>query len=95
SVPAAGVPWFLTLFGRDSLLTSFFVLPYRPATAAATLRALAALQGTGYDAERGEEPGRIVHEVRHGELAHFRQVPYGRYYGSVDATPLFLALLGA
>ncbi|MFJ4415619.1 glycogen debranching N-terminal domain-containing protein [Streptomyces sp. NPDC088925] len=95
SVPAAGVPWFLTLFGRDSLLTSFFVLPYRPATAAATLRALAALQGTAYDAERGEEPGRIVHEVRHGELAHFRQVPYGRYYGSVDATPLFLALLGA
>ncbi|EFL03109.1 LOW QUALITY PROTEIN: amylo-alpha-1,6-glucosidase, partial [Streptomyces sp. SPB78] len=94
SVPAAGVPWFLTLFGRDSLLTSFFVLPYRPATAAATLRALAA-QGTAYDAERGEEPGRIVHEVRHGELAHFRPVPYGRYHGSVDATPLFLALLGA
>lgn len=93
-VPAAGVPWFLTLFGRDSLLTSLFTLPYRPAPAAATLRALAATQGTEYDAERGEQPGRIVHEVRHGELAHFRQVPYGRYYGSIDATPLFLVLLG-
>ncbi|MFD5025724.1 glycogen debranching N-terminal domain-containing protein [Streptomyces sp. NPDC058373] len=94
SVPGAGVPWFLTLFGRDSLLTSLFTLPYRSAPAAATLRALAATQGTSYDPERGEQPGRIVHEVRHGELAHFRQVPYGRYYGSIDATPLFLVLLG-
>ncbi|MEU7377298.1 glycogen debranching N-terminal domain-containing protein [Streptomyces albidoflavus] len=92
--PGAGVPWFLTLFGRDSLLTSLFALPYRPDPAAATLRALAATQGTRYDAARGEQPGRIVHEVRHGELAHFRQVPYGRYYGSIDATPLFLVLLG-
>ncbi|MEV8314639.1 glycogen debranching N-terminal domain-containing protein [Streptomyces sp. NPDC059900] len=95
SVPAAGIPWFLTLFGRDSLLTSYFALPYRPQAAAGTLAALAATQGTEYDAFRGEQPGRIVHEVRHGELAHFRQVPYGRYYGSVDATPLFLVLLHA
>ncbi|WP_419992592.1 glycogen debranching N-terminal domain-containing protein [Streptomyces boninensis] len=94
-VPAAGIPWFLTLFGRDSLLTSLFALPYRPALAEHTLLALAATQGTAYDAFRGEQPGRIVHEVRHGELAHFRQVPYGRYYGSVDATPLFLVLLHA
>ncbi|MET7901953.1 glycogen debranching N-terminal domain-containing protein [Streptomyces sp. NPDC005355] len=92
-VPGAGVPWFLTLFGRDSLLTSHFALPYRPELAADTLAALAATQGTRYDADRGEQPGRIVHEIRHGELAHFRQVPYGRYYGSVDATPLFLVLL--
>ncbi|MFF4248750.1 glycogen debranching N-terminal domain-containing protein [Streptomyces sp. NPDC001822] len=92
-VPAAGIPWFLTLFGRDSLFTSLFALPYRPALAEATLLALAATQGTGYDAGRGEQPGRIVHEIRHGELAHFRQVPYGRYYGAVDATPLFLVLL--
>ncbi|WEH40184.1 glycogen debranching N-terminal domain-containing protein [Streptomyces sp. AM 2-1-1] len=92
-VPGAGVPWFLTLFGRDALLTSHFALPYRPGLAAATLGALAATQGTGYDAFRGEQPGRIVHEIRHGELAAFRQVPYGRYYGSVDATPLFLVLL--
>ncbi|MFE6041056.1 glycogen debranching N-terminal domain-containing protein [Streptomyces sp. NPDC056452] len=92
-VPGAGVPWFLTLFGRDSLLTSLFALPYRPDLAAGTLAALAATQGTEYAADRGEQPGRIVHEIRHGELAHFRQVPYGRYYGSVDATPLFLVLL--
>ncbi|MEV6742340.1 glycogen debranching N-terminal domain-containing protein [Streptomyces sp. NPDC051104] len=94
-VPGAGTPWFLTLFGRDSLLTSLFALPYRPALAAATLSALAAAQGTEYRAEGLEQPGRIPHETRHGELAHFRQVPYGRYYGSVDATPLFLVLLHA
>ncbi|MGW1541929.1 amylo-alpha-1,6-glucosidase [Streptomyces sp. NPDC002309] len=93
--PAAGIPWFLTLFGRDSLLTSYFLLPYRPATAAATLSALAATQGQDYDTFSGEQPGRIVHETRHGELAHFRQIPYGRYYGAVDATPLFLVLLHA
>ncbi|MFJ9624894.1 glycogen debranching N-terminal domain-containing protein [Streptomyces sp. NPDC101181] len=92
-VPGAGVPWFLTLFGRDSLLTSLFALPYRPELAAATLSALAATQGTGHHAERGEQPGRIVHEIRHSELATFHQVPYGRYYGSIDATPLFLVLL--
>ncbi|NEC53428.1 aminotransferase [Actinospica acidiphila] len=95
AVPAAGSPWFLTLFGRDSLLTSHFLLPYEPGTAAATLSALAATQGQTYDAFRGEQPGRIVHEVRKGELAHFRQIPYGRYYGTVDATPLFLVLLHA
>ncbi|MYV42058.1 aminotransferase [Streptomyces sp. SID1328] len=94
-VPAAGIPWFLTLFGRDSLLTSYFLLPYRPGTAAATLSALAATQGARYDDFSGEQPGRIVHETRQGELAHFRQVPYGRYYGAVDATPLFLVLLHA
>ncbi|MET9107399.1 glycogen debranching N-terminal domain-containing protein [Streptomyces zhihengii] len=94
-VPAAGIPWFLTLFGRDSLLTSYFLLPYRPATAAAVLSALAATQGVRHDTFSGEQPGRIVHETRHGELAHFRQVPYGRYYGAVDATPLFLVLLHA
>ncbi|MDI5968883.1 glycogen debranching N-terminal domain-containing protein [Streptomyces sp. SL13] len=94
-VPGAGTPWFLTLFGRDSLLTSLFALPYRPALAAATLKALAAAQGTRHRAAGLEQPGRIPHEIRHGELAHFRQVPYGRYYGSVDATPLFLVLLDA
>ncbi|MGP3999460.1 amylo-alpha-1,6-glucosidase [Streptomyces sp. 8N706] len=102
-VPAAGIPWFLALFGRDSLLTSLFTLPYRPELAAATLAALAAAQGTAYDpppafgggAPRQEQPGRIAHEIRYGELAHFRQVPYGRYYGAVDSTPLFLTLLHA
>ncbi|MFI5688582.1 glycogen debranching N-terminal domain-containing protein [Streptomyces sp. NPDC051636] len=94
-VPAAGAPWFLTLLGRDALLTSLFTLPYRPRLAAATLPALAATQATGTIAASVAQPGKIVHEVRHGELAHFGQVPYGRYYGSVDATPLFLILLGA
>jgi glycogen debranching enzyme len=94
-VPAGGAPWFLTLLGRDALLTSLFALPYRPRPAAATLLALAATQATGTGVSRVAQPGKIVHEVRHGELAHFGQVPYGRYYGSVDATPLFLVLLGA
>ncbi|MGW7256247.1 amylo-alpha-1,6-glucosidase [Streptomyces sp. NPDC054834] len=94
-VPAAGAPWFLTLLGRDALLTSLFTLPYRPRLAAATLPALAATQATRSVAASVAQPGKIVHEVRHGELAHFGQVPYGRYYGSVDATPLFLVLLGA
>ncbi|MEU7058616.1 glycogen debranching N-terminal domain-containing protein [Streptomyces sp. NPDC046197] len=94
-VPAAGAPWFLTLLGRDALLTSLFALPYRPRLAAATLPALAATQATQTSAGSVAQPGKIVHEVRHGELAHFGQVPFGRYYGSVDATPLFLVLLGA
>ncbi|SHI24365.1 amylo-alpha-1,6-glucosidase [Streptomyces sp. 3214.6] len=94
-VPAAGAPWFLTLLGRDALLTSLFTLPYRPRPAAATLLALAAGQATETGRESVSQPGKIVHEVRHGELAHFGQVPFGRYYGSVDATPLFLVLLGA
>ncbi|MEU5958498.1 glycogen debranching N-terminal domain-containing protein [Streptomyces sp. NPDC047525] len=95
SVPAAGVPWFVTLLGRDALLTSLFALPYLPRLAAATLPALAAAQATEATEGAVAQPGKIVHEVRHGELAHFEQVPYGRYYGSVDATPLFLVLLGA
>ncbi|WP_159767294.1 amylo-alpha-1,6-glucosidase [Streptomyces sp. HM190] len=94
-VPAAGAPWFLALLGRDALLTSLFTLPYRPEPAAATLLALAATQATEVGVDAVAQPGKIVHEVRHGELAHFGQVPYGRYYGSVDATPLFLVLLGA
>lgn len=95
SVPGAGVPWFLTLFGRDSLLTSFFALPHLPQVAESTLLALAATQATAHDAAAVAQPGKIVHEIRHGELSHFRQVPYGRYYGSVDSTPLFVALLAA
>ncbi|WP_030347929.1 glycogen debranching N-terminal domain-containing protein [Streptomyces sp. NRRL S-1022] len=94
-VPAAGAPWFLTLLGRDALLTSLFALPYRPQPAAATLLALAATQATDTGGRPVAQPGKIVHEVRHGELAHFGQVPFARYYGSVDATPLFLILLGA
>lgn len=91
-VPAAGAPWFLALVGRHALVTSLFALHHRPALARDTLLALAATQSRG---AAGGEPGKIVHEVRHGELAHFGQVPYGRYYGAVDTTPLFLVLLGA
>ncbi|MFB7497596.1 glycogen debranching N-terminal domain-containing protein [Streptomyces sp. NPDC056161] len=94
-VPAGGAPWFLTLLGRDALLTALFALPYRPRLAAATLPALAATQATENGAGPVAQPGKIVHEVRHGELAHFGQVPFARYYGAVDATPLFLVLLGA
>lgn len=90
-VPAAGVPWFLALVGRHALVASLFALHHRPALARDTLLALAATQA----GEADGEPGKIVHEVRHGELAHFGQVPYGRYYGAVDTTPLFLVLLGA
>ncbi|RSM48120.1 aminotransferase [Actinoplanes sp. ATCC 53533] len=94
-VPAAGAPWFLTVFGRDSLLTSLFALPHRPELAAGTLRVLAATQGRTVDESRVEEPGKVIHELRGGELATTGEVPYARYYGSVDATPLFLMLLAA
>ena len=94
-VPAAGAPWFLTVFGRDSLLASLFALPHRPELAAGTLRVLAAGQGRTTDDSRVEEPGKVLHEMRHGELATTGEVPYARYYGSVDATPLFLMLLTA
>jgi glycogen debranching enzyme len=92
-VIAAGAPWFLTLFGRDSLLTSLFAIDRYPWLAASTLRSLAALQGREVDPGRAEEPGKILHEWRVGELSHFGDVPFGRYYGTVDATPLFLMLL--
>ncbi|RZQ63832.1 glycogen debranching N-terminal domain-containing protein [Amycolatopsis suaedae] len=93
-VPGAGAPWFLTLFGRDSLITALAALPCNRDLAAGVLRALAACQGTRVDPARCEEPGRIVHEVRAGELSRFGQVPFERFYGTVDATPLFLILLG-
>jgi glycogen debranching enzyme len=91
----AGIPWFATLFGRDSILTALFVLPFNPALAVGTLKTLASLQGSQVDPRRDEQPGKIVHEIRAGELAASGAVPFGRYYGSVDATPLFLWLLGS
>jgi glycogen debranching enzyme len=90
----AGIPWFATLFGRDSILTALFALPFNPALAVGTLKTLASLQGSRVDPERDEEPGKIVHEIRAGELAAIGEVPFGRYYGSVDSTPLFLWLFG-
>ena len=93
SLPAAGLPWFMTLFGRDSLITSFQALPFQPQLANTTLRVLAARQGEGYDAFRDEEPGKILHELRFGELTVFEEKPHSPYYGTADATPLFLVLL--
>jgi glycogen debranching enzyme len=93
AVPAAGLPWFMTLFGRDSLMTSFQALPFAPDLAEATLRVLAARQGMRMDPFRDEEPGKILHESRFGELTAFEERPHSPYYGTADATPLFLVLL--
>jgi glycogen debranching enzyme len=93
SVPAAGLPWFMSLFGRDSVITSYQALPFAPELAATTLRVLAAKQGTQIDHYREEEPGKILHELRLGELTVFGERPHSPYYGTYDATPLFLVLL--
>jgi glycogen debranching enzyme len=93
AVPAAGLPWFMTMFGRDSLITSYQALPFTPELAVSTLRVLAARQGTRVDHFRDEEPGKILHEARVGELTAFEERPHSPYYGSADATPLFLVLL--
>jgi glycogen debranching enzyme len=90
---AAGVPWFVTLFGRDSLITALQMLAYHPPIAEQTLRLLAQYQGTREDDERDEEPGKILHELRTGELANLKVIPQTPFYGTVDATPLFLILL--
>jgi glycogen debranching enzyme len=90
---AAGVPWFATLFGRDSIITSLEVLPFMPDVARETLRVLADWQATEDDPERDMEPGKILHELRVGELARTGELPHRPYYGSVDATPLWLILL--
>lgn len=93
SLPAAGLPWFMTLFGRDSILTSLQSLPFAPELAETTLRVLAEWQGTRVDDFRDEDPGRILHELRYGELTAFEERPHSPYYGNADATPLFVVLL--
>jgi glycogen debranching enzyme len=92
-LPAAGLPWFMTVFGRDSILTSFQALPFLPQLARSTLRTLALLQGTRVDDFRDEEPGKILHEVRYGEMTAFEERPQSPYYGAADVTPLYLILL--
>jgi glycogen debranching enzyme len=93
SLPAAGLPWFMTLFGRDSIFTSLQALPFAPQLAATTLRILATLQGSRVDDFRDEDPGKILHEMRYGETAAFEEQPHSPYYGTADATPLFVVLL--
>jgi glycogen debranching enzyme len=92
-LPAAGLPWFMAVFGRDSLFTSYQALTFAPELAASTLRTLALLQGRRDDPFRDEEPGKILHEIRLGELTAFEERPHSPYYGAADATMLFLILL--
>ena len=92
-VPYAGIPWYVAAFGRDALITALQVLPFEPAIAAGTLRFLARHVGRADDAFTDQEPGKIIHELRRGEMAACREIPFVPYYGSVDATPLFLILL--
>ena len=90
---AAGVPWYVTLFGRDCLITSLQTLTFWSDTAAATLRLLARYQGRQVSDWRDEQPGKILHELRVGELARMNKIPHTPYYGTIDATPLFLILM--
>jgi glycogen debranching enzyme len=93
SLPAAGLPWFMTMFGRDSILTSLQALPFTPELAATTLKALGDWQGSRIDDFRDEDPGRILHEMRYGEMTAFEERPHSPYYGCADATPLYVVLL--
>ncbi|CCH21637.1 Conserved hypothetical protein [Micromonospora lupini str. Lupac 08] len=90
---AAGLPWFMTLFGRDSIITSLQVLPFLPELIPPTILMLAGLQGHRVDDFRDEEPGKILHELRYGETAGFEEQPHSPYYGSADSTPLFVILI--
>ncbi len=92
-MPAAGIPWFVAPFGRDSLIVGLQTLHLRPESALGTLQVLATLQGNEVVRETEEEPGKILHEMRYGEMARAREIPHRPYYGTVDATPLFAWLV--
>jgi len=92
-VPAAGIPWYDTIFGRDSLITCFQTLMLNPSLSTSTLRFLTLYQGTKVDTWTDEQPGKILHEIREGELANLHHIPHTPYYGTVDATLLYLILM--
>ena len=92
-VPAAGIPWYDTIFGRDSLITCFQTLMLNPSLSASTLRFLTLYQGTKVDSWTDEQPGKILHEIREGELANLHHIPHTPYYGTIDATMLYLILM--
>lgn len=92
-VLAAGLPWFMALFGRDSLISGYQTVMFRPDLSKGILRALARWQAREWDDFTDAEPGKILHELRHGEMTRFGDSPHRPYYGTVDATPLFLILL--
>ena len=94
-MPAAGIPWFIAPFGRDSLIVALQSLHRYPWRAQQTLRVLASLQGEKVDPYREEQPGKILHEMRYGELSRRGSIPHTPYYGSIDATPLFVMTLAA
>jgi glycogen debranching enzyme len=90
---AAGIPWYSAIFGRDSAIVGWQMLPFRPDLARECIEILAAYQGTQFDEFRAERPGKIMHELRVGELARLHQIPHTPYYGTVDATALWLILV--